>query len=70
MPKKTSNGSVKKRAYAYLGPVGTFTELALAQVAEAKGQLWLPVSNVQEAIDLVISKAGDDPNLTKLLIEF
>lgn len=56
MPKKTSNGSVKKKVYAYLGPVGTFTELALAQVAEAKGQIWLPVSNVQEAIDLVLSK--------------
>ena len=56
MPKKTSNGSVKKHTYAYLGPVGTFTELALAQVAEAKGQNWLPVSNVQEAIDLVIAK--------------
>ena len=56
MPKKTSNGSVKKKAYAYLGPVGTFTELALAQVPEAKGQLWMPVSHVQEAIDLVISK--------------
>lgn len=56
MPKKTSNGSVKKKVYAYLGPVGTFTELALAQVAAAKGQIWLPVSNVQEAIDLVLSK--------------
>ena len=56
MPKKTSNGSVKKKVYAYLGPVGTFTELALAQVAAAKGQIWLPISNVQEAIDLVLSK--------------
>jgi prephenate dehydratase len=56
MPKKTSNGSVKKKVYAYLGPVGTFTELALAQVAAAKGQIWLPVSNVQEAIDFVLSK--------------
>lgn len=56
MPKKTSNGSVKKKVYAYLGPVGTFTELALAQVAAAKGQIWLPVSHVQEALDLVISK--------------
>ena len=56
MPKKSSNGSVKKKVFAYLGPVGTFTELALAQVAEAKGQIWLPVSHVQEAIDLVLSK--------------
>lgn len=56
MPNKSSNGSVKKKAYAYLGPVGTFTELALAQVPEAKGQVWMPVSHVQEAIDLVLSK--------------
>ena len=56
MPKKSSNGSVKKKVFAYLGPVGTFTELALAQVAEAKGQIWLPVSHVQEAIDLVLGK--------------
>jgi prephenate dehydratase len=56
MPNKSSKGSVKTKAYAYLGPVGTFTELALAQVPEAKGQVWMPVSHVQEAIDLVISK--------------
>ena len=56
MPNKSSKTSVKKKAYAYLGPVGTFTELALAQVPEAKGQAWMPVSHVQEAIDLVISK--------------
>ena len=56
MPNKSSKTSVKKKSYAYLGPVGTFTELALAQVPEAKGQVWMPVSHVQEAIDLVISK--------------
>jgi prephenate dehydratase len=56
MPKKSTSTSTKKMVYAYLGPVGTFTELALAQVAAAKGQVWLPVSHVQEAIDLVISK--------------
>lgn len=56
MPSKSRNGSVKKKTYAYLGPVGTFTELALAQVPEAKGQHWLPVNHVQEAIDLVVSK--------------
>ncbi|MEN9713723.1 MAG: hypothetical protein RLZZ164_387 [Actinomycetota bacterium] len=55
MAKKSGNGSVK-RVYAYLGPVGTFTELALAQVPEAKGQTHRPVSNVQEAIDLVLAK--------------
>ncbi len=55
MPKKSGNGSVKRK-YAFLGPVGTFTELALAQVAEAKGQTHLPVGSVQEAIDLVLNK--------------
>lgn len=54
MSSKTSNGSAKK-TYSYLGPVGTFTELALAQVAEAKGANWHPVSHVQEAIDDVIA---------------
>lgn len=54
MATKTSNGSTKK-TYSYLGPVGTFTELALAQVPEAKGSKWHPVANVQEAIDNIIS---------------
>ena len=54
MSSKSSNGSAKK-TYSYLGPVGTFTELALAQVAEAKGASWHPVSHVQEAIDDVIA---------------
>ena len=54
MATKTSNGSTKK-TYSYLGPVGTFTELALAQVPEAKAAKWHPVANVQEAIDNIIS---------------
>jgi prephenate dehydratase len=54
MATKTSNSSTKK-TYSYLGPVGTFTELALAQVPEAKGAKWHPVANVQEAIDNIIS---------------
>jgi prephenate dehydratase len=54
MATKSSNSSTKK-TYSYLGPVGTFTELALAQVPEAKGAKWHPVANVQEAIDNVIS---------------
>lgn len=54
MSSKTSNGSAKK-TYSYLGPIGTFTELALAQVAEAKGANWHAVSHVQEAIDDVIA---------------
>jgi prephenate dehydratase len=53
MATKSSNGSTK--TYSYLGPVGTFTELALAQVSEAKGAKWHPVANVQEAIDNVLS---------------
>ena len=54
MATKSRNGSTKK-TYSYLGPVGTFTELALAQVPEAKGANWHPVANVQEAIDNVLS---------------
>jgi prephenate dehydratase len=54
MATKSRNGSTKK-TYSYLGPVGTFTELALAQVPEAKGANWHPVANVQEAIDNILS---------------
>ena len=54
MSSASRNGSTKK-TYSYLGPVGTFTELALAQVAEAKGAIAHPVSHVQDAIDDVIS---------------
>ena len=28
-----------RRTYSYLGPAGTFTEAALAQVPEARGQI-------------------------------
>jgi len=45
-----------KKAYAYLGPVGTFTELALDQVREAKSAKRFAVSSVAEAIDAVIRK--------------
>lgn len=45
----------RKPTYAFLGPVGTFTELALAQVKEAKGAKQLPVSTVNEAIEAVVS---------------
>jgi prephenate dehydratase len=41
--------------FAFLGPVGTFTELALAQVKEAKNAKQIPVNHVAEAIELVIS---------------
>ena len=45
----------RKPTYAFLGPVGTFTELALAQVKEAKNANHLAVSTVSEAIDAVIN---------------
>ncbi|WP_166998985.1 prephenate dehydratase [Paramicrobacterium fandaimingii] len=43
------------RTYSYLGPRGTFTEAALAQVAEATGQIWRSVNNVGEAFSDVAS---------------
>jgi prephenate dehydratase len=52
MAKSVNN---KKSTYAFLGPVGTFTELALAQVKEAKTAKHLPVSTVNEAIEAVVS---------------
>jgi prephenate dehydratase len=41
--------------YSYLGPSGTFTEAALAQVPEAQGKEWHSVNNVGEALDDVVS---------------
>ncbi|TAJ48206.1 MAG: prephenate dehydratase [Herbiconiux sp.] len=40
--------------YSYLGPSGTFTEAALAQVPEAQGKEWRSVNNVGEALDDVV----------------
>ena len=40
----------ERRTYSYLGPAGTFTEAALDQVAEARGQDWRAVHNVGEAL--------------------
>ena len=40
----------ERRTYSYLGPAGTFTEAALEQVAEARGQDWRAVHNVGEAL--------------------
>ncbi|WP_336644357.1 prephenate dehydratase [Microbacterium sp. USHLN186] len=40
----------ERRTYSYLGPAGTFTEAALDQVPEARGQVWKPVHNVGEAL--------------------
>lgn len=42
------------RQYSYLGPAGTFTEAALAQVPEARGQRWRSVHNVGEALADVV----------------
>lgn len=47
------------RRYSYLGPRGTFTERALAQVPEARGQNWAPVQNLGEALDDVIRGRSD-----------
>ena len=44
-----------KTAYAYLGPAGTFTELALRQVAAAAGQEWKPVLTVADALAAVLA---------------
>jgi prephenate dehydratase len=42
-------------SYAFLGPKGTFTELALAQIKGSKTSRQVPVSHVAEAIELVLS---------------
>jgi prephenate dehydratase len=41
--------------YSYLGPAGTFTEAALAQVPQAVGKNWRAVNNVGQALDDVVS---------------
>ncbi|MET0736524.1 MAG: prephenate dehydratase [Microbacterium sp.] len=43
-----------RRTYSFLGPAGTFTEAALAQVPEARAQQWRPVRNVGEALADVV----------------
>jgi prephenate dehydratase len=54
MPAKSTTAN-SNLTFAYLGPVGTFTELALAQVKEAKNAKKISVNHVAEAIELVIS---------------
>jgi prephenate dehydratase len=51
--------AVPRRTYSYLGPAGTFTEAALAQVPEARGQEWRSVRNVGEALADVIEGRSD-----------
>jgi prephenate dehydratase len=48
-----------RRTYSYLGPAGTFTEAALAQVPEARDQVWRPVRNIGEALDDVVEGRSD-----------
>lgn len=58
MSSKVGNASAKKKpagkVYSFLGPVGTFTELALAQVPEAKGASWHSVVSVADALNDVV----------------
>jgi prephenate dehydratase len=42
-------------SYAFLGPKGTFTELALAQIRGSKTSRQTPVGHAAEAIELVLS---------------
>jgi len=51
--------SPTRRTYSYLGPTGTFTEAALAQVPEARDQIWRPVRNVGEALTDVVEGRSD-----------
>jgi prephenate dehydratase len=44
-----------KASYAFLGPAGTFTEIALSQIKQAKGVKQVPVNHVADAIELVLS---------------
>jgi prephenate dehydratase len=46
--------SSQNLTFSYLGPKGTFTELALAQIPEAKGQKHISVNHVSEAIESVL----------------
>jgi prephenate dehydratase len=50
-----SDSPSPRDTYSYLGPRGTFTEAALAQVPEAEGAAWRSVNNVGEALDDVVS---------------
>jgi prephenate dehydratase len=54
MPSKSKKAN-SNLTFAYLGPVGTFTELALTQVKEAKKARKIPVNHVSEAIEMIIS---------------
>ncbi|THG29369.1 prephenate dehydratase [Naasia lichenicola] len=51
----SSNDEPQVESYSFLGPSGTFTEAALAQVPAARGKHWRSVNNVGEALDDVVS---------------
>jgi prephenate dehydratase len=54
MPANSSKSSANL-TFAFLGPVGTFTELAMDQVKESKSAKKISVNQVAEAIELVIN---------------
>jgi len=47
--------STPPQTYSYLGPAGTFTEVALRQVTAAEGKVWRSVNNVGEALEDVVA---------------
>lgn len=59
MSTETAASVPARRTYSYLGPAGTFTEAALAQVPEARDQIWRPVRNVGEALTDVVEGRSD-----------
>ncbi len=54
MERKKSNQEKMQLTIAFLGPKGTFTEIALSQVKRSKGAKQVSVNHVAEAIDLVL----------------
>ena len=44
---------------AYLGPAGTFTEMAAKQLSGSDSASFLPVGSVREALDAVLSGSAD-----------
>jgi prephenate dehydratase len=54
-----SKKPASKYSYAFLGPVGTFTEMAMSQIKQTKGAKQVPVNHVAEAIELVLSRRVD-----------
>ena len=54
-----SKKPASKYSYAFLGPVGTFTEMAMSQIKQTKNAKQVPVNHVAEAIELVLSGKVD-----------